>query len=133
MLTRGTDLRTDIRVVLPSGAVRWISERAEAVRDENNRVARVIGVAQDFTERKLAEEALFHEIDRAQVTLASIADGVIRTDASGAIDFLNPVAERMTGRSLPEAYGQPLKAVYRVVDETTRTPSVDPVSLGIRE
>ena len=126
-------LKCEFRLVLPNGAVRWIAERAEGVRDDDGRVLRLIGVAHDFTERKLAEEALFREIDRAQVTLSSIADGVIRTDARGAIDFLNPVAERMTGCSLAEAYGQPLSAVYRVVDEATRTPSFDPVEQCIRE
>lgn len=126
-------LKADIRVILPSGAVRWISERAEPIRDADGRVRRIVGVAQDFTERKLAEEALFREIERAQVTLASIADGVIRTDARGAIDFLNPVAERLTGHGLAQAYGQPLAEVYRVVDEATRTPAFDPVEQCLRE
>ena len=126
-------LQCEIRLNLPNGAVRWVAERGEPIRDPDGRVRRVIGVAYDFTERKLAEEALFREIDRAQVTLSSIADGVIRTDAEGAIDFLNPVAERMTGRTLAEAYGRPLSAVYRVVDEATRTPSFDPVEQCIRE
>ena len=123
----------DIRVVLPSGTVRWISERAEPLRDEGGRVSRIVGVAQDFTERKLAEEALFREIERAQVTLSSIADGVIRTDASGAVDFINPAAERLTGRSLTEIYGRPLRDFYRVVDEVARTPLFDPIEQCIRE
>ena len=126
-------LKAEIRLVLPSGAVRWISTRAEAIRDGEGRLTRLIGVAQDFTERRLAEGALFREIDRAQVTLSSIADGVIRTDARGAVDFLNPVAERMTGCSLSQAYGRPLSEVYHVVDETTRTPSFDPVEQCLRE
>jgi len=123
----------DIRVVLPSGAVRWLSERAEALRDEDGRVSRMVGVGQDFTERKLAEKALFREIERAQVTLGSIGDGVIRTDASGAVDFINPAAERLTGRSLAEIYGRPLREVYRVVDEVARTPLFDPIEQCIRE
>jgi diguanylate cyclase (GGDEF)-like protein/PAS domain S-box-containing protein len=126
-------LKTQIRLVLPSGAVRWISLRAESVRDHRDRVVRLTGVAFDFTERKLAEEALFREIDRAQVTLSSIADGVIRTDAHGAIDFLNPVAERLTGRTLAEAYGRPVSEIYRVIDEATRIPLFDPVEQAIRE
>lgn len=126
-------LKADIRIIVPSGAVRWLSQRAEAVRDDDGRALRLVGVARDFTERKLAEEALFREIDRTQVTLESIADGVIRTDARGAIDFLNPVAERLTGFTLADAYGQPLETVYRVFDEGTRTPSFDPVAQCIRE
>jgi diguanylate cyclase (GGDEF)-like protein/PAS domain S-box-containing protein len=70
-------------------------------------------------ERKLAEEALAKEKELAQVTLASIGDGVIRTDATGMIDYLNPVAERLTGWSAAEACGQPVTRVFKVIDEAT--------------
>jgi len=73
-------------------------------------------------ERKLAEEALAKEKELAQVTLASIGDGVIRTDAAGVIDYLNPVAEKLTGWSGAEACGQPLGRVFRVIDEATGKP-----------
>ena len=73
-------------------------------------------------ERELTEDALAHEKDRAQVTLASIGDGVIRTDAAGVIDYLNPVAERLTGWSAAEACGQPVDQVFRVIDEGTSKP-----------
>src|SRR6185295_13052102 len=70
-------------------------------------------------ERKLAEEALAKEKELAQVTLASIGDGVIRTDAAGVIDYLNPVAERLTGWNAAEACGQPLTRIFKVIDEAT--------------
>jgi diguanylate cyclase (GGDEF)-like protein/PAS domain S-box-containing protein len=70
-------------------------------------------------ERKLTEEALAQEKELAQVTLASIGDGVIRTDATGAVDYLNPVAERLTGWSADEACGQALTRIFNVVDEGT--------------
>ncbi len=70
-------------------------------------------------ERKLTEEALAKEKELAQVTLASIGDGVIRTDAAGLVDYLNPVAERLTGWSAGEACGQPVTGIFNVVDEGT--------------
>jgi diguanylate cyclase (GGDEF)-like protein/PAS domain S-box-containing protein len=70
-------------------------------------------------ERKLTEDALAQEKDRAQVTLASIGDGVIRTDAAGVVDYLNPVAERLTGWTAAEACGQPVTRLFNVVDEGT--------------
>ncbi|HBL30459.1 MAG TPA: hypothetical protein DD490_26790 [Acidobacteria bacterium] len=73
-------------------------------------------------ERKLTEEALAQEKERAQVTLASIGDGVVRTDAHGIVDYLNPVAERLTGWTVAEACGQPVLSVFRVLDETTGRP-----------
>ena len=66
------------------------------------------------------EEALFVEKERAQVTLNSIGDAVDCTDISGNITFLNLVAEKLTGWSLPEAAGRPMAEVFRIVDTTTR-------------
>lgn len=65
------------------------------------------------------ENELHREKERAQVTLHSIADGVITLDADGCVEYLNPVAEEYTGWKSAEAKGQPLDAVYRVVDEQT--------------
>jgi diguanylate cyclase (GGDEF)-like protein/PAS domain S-box-containing protein len=73
-------------------------------------------------QRTLAEEALAKEKELAQVTLASIGDGVIRTDAAGVIDYLNPVAERLTGWTAAEACGQPLARIFKVVDEASGKP-----------
>ncbi len=84
-------------------------------------------------ERKLTEEALAQEKERAQVTLASIGDGVIRTDAAGVIDYLNPVAERLTGWSAAEACGQPVLSVFQVVDETTGRPVPNLVERCLQE
>ncbi len=68
-------------------------------------------------ERKLTEAALAQEKELAQVTLASIGDGVIRTDGAGLVDYLNPVAERLTGWSAADACGQPVTRIFNVVDE----------------
>jgi diguanylate cyclase (GGDEF)-like protein/PAS domain S-box-containing protein len=64
-----------------------------------------------------AEHALQIEQELAQVTLHSIGDGVITTDADGRVEYLNPVAEQYTGWSTAEARGRPLSDVFRVRDE----------------
>jgi diguanylate cyclase (GGDEF)-like protein/PAS domain S-box-containing protein len=84
-------------------------------------------------ERKLAEEALAKEKELAQVTLASIGDGVIRTDAAGVIDYLNPVAEKLTGWSAADACGQPVTRVFNVIDETTGRPLPNAVERCLAE
>jgi len=80
------------------------------------------------TERKIVEDALFIEKDRAQVTLDAIGDGVICADVEGKISYLNPVAETMTGWSLADAIGRPLAETFRISDdetgETTQNPMV---------
>jgi PAS domain S-box-containing protein len=83
-------------------------------------------------ERKTMEEALFVEKELAVVTLNSIGDAVISTDASGQITLLNLVAEKMTGWSSKEAAGRPVADVLRVVDATTRETVADAMQAAIR-
>ena len=59
--------------------------------------------------------------------LGSIADGVITTDSDGAIDYLNPVATKLTGWDLAAARGLPVEQVFNVVDAQTWTPLADQV------
>lgn len=63
------------------------------------------------------ERALAREKERAEVTLHSIGEAVITTDAQGRIDRLNEMAERLTGWTNAEAAGLSVEEVYRVVDE----------------
>jgi diguanylate cyclase (GGDEF)-like protein/PAS domain S-box-containing protein len=68
------------------------------------------------------EYALQLENELAQVTLHSIGDGVITTDAQGRVEYLNPVAEQYTGWTTAEARGRPVTEVYRVIDERSGQP-----------
>jgi diguanylate cyclase (GGDEF)-like protein/PAS domain S-box-containing protein len=97
-------------------------ESARIMRDANGNAVGYEGTVADITERKRAEQAVFAERDRAQVTLQSIGDAVISTDAAGHIDYLNPVAERLTGWTASEARGLPVESVLQLVDEATRAP-----------
>jgi diguanylate cyclase (GGDEF)-like protein/PAS domain S-box-containing protein len=72
-------------------------------------------------------QALSREKELAQVTLASIGDGVITTDAEGRVGYLNPVAEKLTGWLAAEAAGEPLARVFRLLDEATA--SEEPVDV----
>ncbi|MCG6968659.1 MAG: EAL domain-containing protein [Gammaproteobacteria bacterium] len=80
-----------------------------------------------------AEASLFHQKEQAQVTLHSIGDGVITTNADGKIVYINPVAQQLTGWSLNDAKGQELMAVFSIVDEEGATPKLDPVLKAIQE
>jgi PAS domain S-box-containing protein len=64
-----------------------------------------------------------------RITLTSLGDSVVATDASGNVSFLNPVAEKLTGWDHQIASGRPLREVLRIVDERTRTEVEDPVAL----
>jgi diguanylate cyclase (GGDEF)-like protein/PAS domain S-box-containing protein len=79
-------------------------------------------------ERKVFEEALFEEKERAQVTLDCIGDAVISTDVSGNIKFLNLVAEKMTGWSLSEVAGRPMAEAFQIVNANTRSVIANPMT-----
>jgi PAS domain S-box-containing protein len=68
------------------------------------------------------EERLSQEKERLAVTLRSIGDGVIVTDADGRVSLLNRVAEELTGWTTEEAAGAPFCAVFRIHHEHTREP-----------
>ncbi|MDE2136702.1 MAG: PAS domain S-box protein [Gammaproteobacteria bacterium] len=99
-----------------------ILENSRPMRDATGLILGYEGTIVDITARKRAEQAVLAEKERAQVTLQSIGDAVIATDAEGRIEYLNPVAENLTAWSLAEARGQPLGAVLKLVDELTREP-----------
>src|ERR1700730_13840071 len=82
-------------------------------------------------ERKTLEEALFAEMERAQVTLNSIGDAVACTDISGHLTFLNVVAERLSGWSWQEAAGRSMAEVFRILDTTNREPIPNSMDMAV--
>jgi diguanylate cyclase (GGDEF)-like protein/PAS domain S-box-containing protein len=84
-------------------------------------------------ERKVVEDALYVEKERAVVTLNSIGDAVLCTDISGNITYLNLVAEAMTGWSRKEAIGEPLAEVFRIIDGATRKTARDPMEMAVEQ
>jgi PAS domain S-box-containing protein len=71
--------------------------------------------------------------ERYRVTLSSIGDAVIATDASGLVTFLNPVAAKLTGWESKAAMHQPIQNVFRIINEQTRQPAVNVVERVLRE
>ena len=84
-------------------------------------------IGNDISARKAAEEALHCEKELAQITLASIGDAMITTDADGHVTYLNPVAERLTGWCGEEARGKPLEEVFHIISEKDRLRVDSPV------
>lgn len=81
----------------------------------------------DITERKRADEALFEQKEKAQVTLAAIGDGVVTTDTSGHVQYLNAMAEQLCGMSVNKAINKHLSEVVNLIDEISRVPIADPI------
>ena len=112
---------------------RCFHSRVEPLREGEEKIVGTVCFAFDVTERKQVEEALHSEKERALVTLSSIGDGVIRADAQGRIDYMNPVAERLTGWTSQKAIGLPVHEVFRIVDEGTRQSLLDPLESCLHE
>jgi len=134
ILTQTQDrIEREARFVDQAGQVRWAYTVKAPITNEAGEIEQLIGVSIDITERKRAEEALFEAKERAQVTLHSIGDAVITTDGHASVDYLNPVAEALTGWTMAEAQGRPLCEVFRIVNEQTRQPAPDPVARCLQE
>lgn len=115
-----------------SGDWRWMQSRAKAIVDTNGRLLRLLGVEVDITERKLYEDALFREKESAQITLQSIGDGVITTNADCRVEYINPVAEDLTGWKVDDASGRSIDEIFRGFHEETCEPLENPLAVSIR-
>lgn len=93
----------------------------------------VISSIRDVTTKRKLEEALRSSEERLSITLASIGDGVISTDANGKIVFMNSMAEQLTGWAFNEANSRDLSDVYAIIDEDTGTPLVSPLKRIIED
>jgi len=92
----------EFRIVRPGGAVRWIHDRAFPVRDGAGVVYRMVGVAQDITDRKRSEDQL-----REQASLLDKArDAILVSDFEHRITYWNKGAERLYGWTAAEVMGQ---------------------------
>jgi diguanylate cyclase (GGDEF)-like protein/PAS domain S-box-containing protein len=91
------------------------------------------GTITDITERKIAETRVFEEKERAQVTLQSIGDGVITTDAEGRVDYINPVAQELAGLEIRNARGKPIDKIMTIINEHTRASVENPVLRCLKE
>ncbi len=94
---------------------------------------RIDELGREVRRRQHAESLLAAQEQLLRVTLASIGDGVITTDAAGRITFMNEVAQTQTGWSQDEALGRPLSEVFVIIDETTRALAENPAAKVLRE
>ena len=120
------------RMCRRDGEWRWVLCRAKGLLDERGRLRRLVGVETDITEQKIYEEALFREKESAQITLQSIGDGVVTTDQDCNVEYLNPVAEELTGWRVDDATGRPIDDIFRGFHEETCEPLENPLAVAIR-
>jgi len=132
-LATGEPLDLEFRLRTRERTYRWFRTRGRSFLGAGGKPVRMAGSLADISERKQSEAALFEQTERAQVTLASIADAVITVSVDGTVEFLNPVAERLTGWFNNEARRLAVAAVFRLQDEASGEALADPVARALRE
>jgi diguanylate cyclase (GGDEF)-like protein/PAS domain S-box-containing protein len=124
----------EYRVMRPDGRMIWLGARATTLCEDGAPV-RTLGLCWDDTERKQQEAELAEQKELSEVTLASIGDAVVTTDAHGRITFMNRVAEQLTGWSDAQARGLDVAQVVGLADEANGQPIDSPAlrSLQLRQ
>ncbi len=122
----------ELELVSATGRVFW-ARATGTVEFENGTAARLVGAFQDITEKRRLVRELAESYELVRVTLDSIGDAVITTDREGLVQWLNPVAEAMTGWTKSEAHSRPLVDVFNIVHAESRQPSLNPVEICLAE
>ena len=131
-MTFGTPFDLELACVSAKGRGFW-ARAVGTVEFKAGKPVRLVGAMQDITRRRQMEIELARSRELLQVTLESIGDAVITTDVDGIVQWMNPVAERMTGWTKAEAANHPLTKVFTIIDEETRLPTPDPVALCLAQ
>lgn len=119
----------EIEMRRESGEQIWVSVDAQFIRDEKGNTIGIEGTIRDINNLKQVQEALHQEKELALVTLQSIGDGVITTDDTGHIQYINPTAERLLSITAESAVGVHYRDVLKLVDEATGESLEDLVRL----
>ena len=91
------------------------TQRLLDVQEQTNRQLQQTNFTLHVSEQKLA------------ITLNSIGDAVIATDAQGRVTLMNPLAERLTGWTRVAAFNRSVEEIFHIISQATRLPSVVPV------
>ena len=110
-----------------------VSLSVSPLRDDDGEIVGASKIVRDITAEVEAQKEVLVQHERLRVTLHSIGDAVVSTDAEGRVSYLNPVAEHLTGWSSPEAAGRPLTEIFRIVNEKTRNTVENPVERVLHE
>jgi PAS domain S-box-containing protein len=109
-----------------------VSLSVSPIRDGDGQIIGVAKVARDITEQKRLTRELEAQREWFRVTLASIGDAVIASDADGHVSYMNEPAQAVTGWRADDAAGQPLATVFRIINEKTRKPVENPAEVVLR-
>jgi PAS domain S-box-containing protein len=89
-MKQGGEYDEEYRIVRPNREVRWIRDTAFPVRDASGQVSRVVGIAQDITPQKEAEERLRANSILLSTLIDNLPVGIVVEDHSRQVMHINP-------------------------------------------
>ncbi len=128
-----TQLDTEFRIVWNDNSVHYIRATARITCDEFGQPLKMIGANWDVTDLREATNKISMQRELLEVTLESIGDAVITTDAQGYTTWLNPIAQQLTGWSNKDAIGRQLGHIFHIVNEDTRLRTENPVETCLNQ
>ena len=123
----------EYRILRKDGSFCWIQDQRKLLCDEFGNPIEIIGSWQNISLRKQVEQDLYQEKELAQTTLKSIAEAVITTDQNGYIEYLNPVAEQITGWQLHQCKGLYYSQVLNTYQEKKLELNLDQMNLVLHQ
>ena len=128
----GADLDLELSVDIAGGDQKVLKLVGAPHRDQESCVDRIQGACFDLTEQRQLTARLQEQASKLSVTLSSIGDGVITTDEAGRVTWMNPAAEKITGRSAASVTGMASTDVLRLLNEKTRQVVACPIERSLR-
>ncbi|TAJ08326.1 MAG: PAS domain S-box protein [Nitrospirae bacterium] len=95
----------EYRIITPDGSPRWICDRAFPIRDASGQVYRIVGIAEDISERKLAQEAIQHSRDFYLKLLDEFPTPIWKSGLDTKCDYFNKSWLSFTGRTAEQELG----------------------------
>ena len=108
----------EYRIVRPNGEIRWIRDRAFPIRNQDGKIYRIVGIAEDISARKQAEKAIRESEERFRQLAENIQDSfwLVSAELTDLL-YISPAYEQIWGRSREELYADPLKCMESVHPE----------------
>jgi PAS domain S-box-containing protein len=126
-ITSGHVWHGEIKNRAKDGSFYWVDTTIVPFLGTDGKPSQYIAIRADITGYKLVEESLRRSEENLAVTLHSIGDGVLVTDAQRRVTRINAVAEKLTGWTQAEAADHPVDEIFHIINEETRLPAVVPV------